>query len=445
MTTIVLIVLLLVFTFYSVFLALKLETGIIPDEPYRFEVTQYFTNTWGIPQDVPIAEEYGENLQRNPYLGYWIFARTLNIYNLIIPTAEERQTLVFLRIINVVFSLGTVILCFFISKELIKKKWWQLLPVFLLTNTLMFVFLSGGVSYDNPANFFCAAGILFLVRVLKNKSFEKNSMGWIIFILLASLVKYAVLPLALIMFIVWLVFTVKNKMKISISQLKSIKSLSLLFIMIALLIAVGGLYGVNLVKFQSITPSCRDTFSADICQNTPYAIRLKELGLPEKLSLLEAFKRGYPEPIRYTFFTWIPEMIKRIFGIMAHKNYFPIGTAYFQIALLWVIILGVRYWKKPEFTTTSLLGIFVFYALALIYINYNTELVYGFDKYVALQGRYIFLVVTIGFSLLSLALTHVSNKTIKLGTAAFLVLLFLYGGPIRFFWYYHSVFADWFI
>jgi len=444
-TNFILVVLLLVFTFYTVLIAVRLENGIIPDEPYRFEVSQHFAVTWGIPVDVPIAVYYGENLRRNPYLGYWIFGRALNIYQLISPFATDRQELVFLRLVNMIFALGTVLYGFFISKELIENKWWQLLPVFLMTNTLMFVFLSGGVSYDNPTNFVCAAGILYLIRSLKNKQFITNSIRWMIFILLGSLIKYSILPLVLIMFIVWIIFTIKNRKTIKVDQIKGIKPISMVVILAVLVILVVLLYGINLFKFQSFTPACQDTFSAEICEATPYAIRQQELGLPEKLSLLEAFKRGYPEPIRYTFFTWIPEMIKRVFGIMAHNNYFPISTSYFQIALLWIIFLAFRYWRNPEYTSIGLLGIFIAYALSLIYINYNTELVFGFDKYVALQGRYIFPVLIIGYTLLTLTLIKVSNKLIKYGTLGLLVILFLYGGPIRFLQYYHSVFTDWFI
>jgi len=442
---IVLIVLLVVFTFYATFLALKLKRAIVPDEPYRFEVSQHFATTWGIPDDVAVAEYYGEDLHRNPYLGYWIFARIINIQDLIAPSGGERQTLVFLRMANVLFALGTVLYGFFISKELIKHKWWRLLPVFLVTNTLMFVFLSGGVSYDNPTNFFCAASLFYLIRVLNKKSFLSNTLGWVIFILIGSLIKTTVLPLALVMVVVWLIFVLKNRKEITLSGVKDWKTICLFIILVIVLAFIIGLYGVNVIKFQSLTPACRDTFSTEICQATPFAIRQKELGLPEKLSVLEAFKRGYPEPIRYTFDSWIPEMMKRIFGIMAHKNYFPIATSYIQIALLWVLFLGARYSKKPGDIFLSLLGIFSFYTLTLIAINYNTELVYGFDKFVALQGRYIFPVITIAVVLIAIILTKVQHKLTRFVTAGVLIVLFLYSGPIRFLWYYSSVFADWFI
>jgi hypothetical protein len=78
-------------------------------------------------------------------------------------------------------------------------------------------------------------------------------------------------------------------------------------------------------------------------------------------------------------------------------------------------------------------------------INYDTELAYGFYKYVALQGRYLFPVISIGFVLVTYAIEQVKNKFVQLSTVMALVVLFLYSGPIRFIWYHDSVFANWFV
>lgn len=218
---ILLVLILSVFSFYSIFLALNLNTGYIPDETYRFEVSKAFSETWGIPDDVPITLETGEDLHRNPYLGYWLFGRVLYIYQQINPSASIRQELVALRIVNGLFALGTAILTYFISKELIKNKWYQLLPVFMLTNTLMFVFLSGGVSYDNPTNFVCALGLLFFIRVLNHKDFAMNSLGWMISIGIGTLIKHSVLPLAVILFVIWIVYIIRNRKWILLPDLRN--------------------------------------------------------------------------------------------------------------------------------------------------------------------------------------------------------------------------------
>ncbi|MDY6994341.1 MAG: phospholipid carrier-dependent glycosyltransferase, partial [Pseudomonadota bacterium] len=351
-----------------------------------------------------------------------------------------------LRMVNSLFALGTVIITYLISKELIKNKWWQLLPVFMLTNTLMFVFLSGGVSYDNPTNFVCALGLLFFIRVLNHKDFTMNSLGWMISIGIGALIKHSVLPLAAILGIIWIVYMIRNKSKIQCPDLRNNPSF---FVLAAILLIVLGfniyLYGVNLIKFQSIRPSCYDTFSKEICDNSVFVKRHNEMALPEKLTIITAFQKGYPEPIRFLFEWWIPEMIKRVFGIMGEKDYFPIIISYFKIAFYWMFFLGFRYIKKPSFKTVALSSIVGFYALVLFIMNYNSELAYGFYKFVALQGRYIFPVISIAFVLSTYILTKVTNKYLQIGTLVATIALFLYGGPIRFFWYYDTVFKNWFI
>lgn len=138
-------------------------------------------------------------------------------------------------------------------------------------------------------------------------------------------------------------------------------------------------------------------------------------------------------------------MIKRVFGIMGENDYFPIVISYFQIAFYWLLFLGFRYIKKPSFKTIALSSIFGFYALVLMIMNYNSELAYGFYKFVALQGRYIFPVISIAFVLSTYIFTKVSNKLIRIATLIAIIALFLYGGPIRFLWYSDSVFTNWFV
>ena len=443
----VLILLLAIFSAYSIFIATNLQTAVIPDETYRFEVATYFADTLGIPKDVPIAYSSGDNLQRNPYLGYWLYGRAINVVHLFQPAATEWQTLVALRIFNWLFALGTVIFIYGLSQALIADKWWQLLPVFMLTNTLMFVFLSGGVNYDNPTVFACSAAVYFFVRMLKKEKFIANSFAWAIFIAIACLMKYSILPLALVMGIIWLIYFFKNRKKLPIEPIKKWHwgMIALLVAFSALVLMNIALFGINLVKFHAFTPDCIDTFPQEVCDSSFFGMRHNEMALPEKLSVIDAFRQGHPEPIRYFFDEWIREMLKRIYGIMGEKNYFPINIAYFHVAFFWILLLGFRYIKKLDFVKLSLVITFGFYTFVLVAMNYNSELIYGFNKYVALQGRYLFPVIGIGYVLVTYILTQTSNKILRWATLAGLIGLFLYSGPIRFIWYYGSVFADWFI
>lgn len=438
-------ILLMIFAGYTTFLSINLRPDIVPDEPFHFSVSLTFTRTWGVPENIPAAEAQGIYIPQNPYFAYWLNARILNLFDAFNVRSDSQSRLIFLRLFNSMISLGTVIFTFLSAKELIKNKWWQLLPVFVLTNTLMFVLLSAGVSYDNPANMFSSAALYCLIRVLNRKDFVSNSLGWWILISLGTFTKETVLPLPLIMTVVWVIFIIKNHSQIKIKTVVRPKSIFLLVMLIILLGLNLSIYGVNIARHRRITPTCSDYFTPEFCQTTGFAQRRAELALPQKPNVFQAFRQGYPEPIRYAFDTWVRSMLMKTFGIMGgQQSYYPISITYYHILLFWMLVLGVRYIKKPGFNILSLAAIIGFYSLVLFIKNYDIELAYGFYE-VALQGRYIFPVISIIFTLFSYGLRTVPNKNIRYITLAVVILLFIYGGPIRFIWYFDSIFVNWFI
>ena len=436
--------LVLLFAAYAVYMAFNLQRDIVPDEPYHFAISQSFSDTWGIPEEVTAANSIGVYARRSPYLAYWIYGRALNLLDLVRLDASPWQTLVYLRLVNVAFSIGTVVFTYLFSKKLIKHKWWSLLPVLALTNTLMFVLLSGGVSYDNLTNFLSIAGLYFLLRVLEKKDFLLNSLGWLILISFGALAKETILPLALAMFVVWVIFIIKHRSDIQLKPFRSFWSVTLLVLLALVIAANVALYGLNLLQHASLTPSCEDYYTKEFCDNTPFAQRREELALDDEPNLIQAFRRGYPEPIRYAFDTWIRAMLMKIFGIMGgQQSYYPIGIAYFHILFYWYLALAIRFFKKTSFKIYSLISIFGFYALTLFIKNYDIELAYGFIQ-VALQGRYIFPVIGIAYGLAAYGLMKVPFKWVRWATLVATLLLFLYGGPIRFIIYNQTVFLDWF-
>lgn len=147
-----LLVLLLVFLAYSVFIAIRLDTGISPDEPAHFIFSKHYSTTWGKPPDTLETYSQGWYIEQNPFLYYWTNGRIINLTQLINPSVTDATLLLILRLLSSLYSTGTLIFLYLLSKLIIHKAWWRLLPVFLLSNTLMFVLLSGGVNYDNLAN-----------------------------------------------------------------------------------------------------------------------------------------------------------------------------------------------------------------------------------------------------------------------------------------------------
>ena len=432
-TKIVFSVLLLLFMAQSLFFAFRLKTGIIPDEPAHFTFSQHFSTTLGIPPDTYKTYSWGWYIEQNPFLYYWINGRIINLVTFLQPAATDSQLLTLLRVTNVFYALGTLLFCYMLSREVIKHRWWSLVPVFLITQTLMFVFLSAGVNYDNLANLLSMAGLYFLIRVFNHYNFLNNSLSWMISIALGTLVKYPILPLALAMGIAWLVFTVTQRDKIFPLKFSGSKTTIAMFVLILLLIGNLSIYGVNLVRYQSLTPDCNEILLESQCEISPYFRRAQETANKPRLTISESLAEGFPNPIRYSAVDWVWNMLMRTYGIIGHQTYFPLRLiSFYHLLFYWVFILSwinLLHWRRLSYINLSMLGIIIFYALVLLITNYQSELTYNFQQ-IALQGRYIFPVIGPIYILLTTVIRRTPIKLLRWGTLVFLLGLTSLGGSL---------------
>ena len=442
---IVFLLILAIFIAFSIFISLRLKAGIAPDESGHFLFSKLFSVTWGIPKDSAESISTGWVIKGRPFVYYWVNGRMINIINLLHPSITDSQLLTVLRLTNVFYSTTAMILLYLTSKELIKNRWLQILPVFLLANTLMWVFLSGAVNYDNMANMFCFAAVLFFVRAYKWDDFQKNSLLWISMIALGCLVKYTILPFAVLMALMWL-FTGKLKQQFAgFKNAWNVKTGILTLVAGILTLSVIILYGSNLINYRSLTPVCMDALDSGTCALDPMAARYHEQALPEKLSILESIRQGYPNPLEYIFYSWIPKMLVRIHGILGHLIYYPSHIIIvFYLLYVWYSMLGFKYFENSKVLSRGLALLLLLYAGILLLMNYNSELVYGF-KNIAMQGRYIFPVIGIATILMTRILEFVKSKTVLWLTVSMTILLFFVSGPIKFLVHSQTIFIDWFI
>lgn len=438
-------IILLIFLSFSVYMALNLKPGIIPDEPAHFAFSRHFSSTWGLPPDNADTFNLGIYIEQNPFLYYWINGRIINLIDLIKPGATEWQTLVTLRIINVIFATGTVLICFLLSKELIKHPWWQLIPVFLLTNTLMFVFLAAGVNYDNLANLLTMAGLLFFTQVFTREDFIINSSIWMIFISLGTLVKYTILPLALAMGIAWLIYIFIHRKEVFPVHFYGVKTLLLLLMLFTLFTGNFLIYGINLIRYEGLLPECEEILLESQCALSPLEQRYQEKAIKPKMTIRESIEKGYPNPFSYAVNTWVHNMLLRTFGMIGHQSYFPLELVrYYKILFYSAVLMGLFFLKPKSALTYSLVGISIFYALVLLYSNYNNELLYGFI-HIGFQGRYIFPVIGPIFVLFTLITKNIPVRLLRVAFLGFTLGLFFIGGPITILLKYQAVFSSWFI
>lgn len=423
--TIILGVLLLVFIYSAAFFALKLRQGIIPDEPEHFILSKHFATSWGIPADAPVTYAFGPVVQR-PMAFYWINGRALNLLEIFSPNPSEREMLVSLRLMGVFYSALAVFYCYFLAGEILKSKWWQLLAVFMLTNTLMFVFLSGGVNYDNLSNLCAFAGIYYLVSVLKSKPFYLNSLAWMTWIGLGTLSKITILPLAAIMAAIWIFYIAKKRTQINL-QIRPNFSTGLLTALFVIVTVINfSTYGISLLKNRAIFPECRQILTEEQCTNGVTAQRSSKENLPEKLTLLSVIRDGYPDPIEWFLDFWIARISVMNYGIFGHLYYFPdITITFFRLFFILMLVIAIRYWEKPDIALGSLLTLTVFYTLVLLQTNYQAELISGF-KHIAIQGRYIFPVIGIIYILMVHYLSQPPNTFARRSIIYFVLILFLW-------------------
>lgn len=449
-TKIVLVAVLLIFLVSSLFIALRLRstlTGIIPDESAHFIFSKQFSSTLGIPSDTAETYVWGWYIKQNPFLYYWINGRIINLLKWISPGITDLQLLISLRVVNVLYAFTTVIFCYFLSKEVLKHKWWRLLPIFLLTHTLMFVFLAGGVNYDNLANMLSMISLYFFVKAFKNQDFLKCSLAWLVFLGTGTLVKYTLLPLALAMVIAWLVYVILRRKAIFPLRFDVNKTAVLIVMLALLMIGNAAIYGVNILRYGTLLPPCEEILLESQCDLSGFERRYREMALDSKLTIKESISEGYPPPLRYLTVDWVYHMLMRTFGMISHEAYFPQQIIlYLRILFYWTALLSVfnlMYYHKLSSITLSFVWITFFYACVLFVQNYNSELVYGF-KQIALQGRYIFPVIGVIYILFTKVLQHTPFRSLRWATLAFTVALFLYAGPVTMLRGYFSFLDGWF-
>ena len=433
---IILIVQLVVFFLFGLYISLNIKFGIGPDEHYHLYVAQAYSKVWGVPENTPETYQWGDITSAN-FLAHWINGRLLNMNFLKVDEIH------LLKIFNLLTSVGTLFLFYKLTGYVIKEEKYRTIPVILLANTLMFQFLSGMINYDNLTNFFAVLSIIYFVKIFKEPKEIKNYVLWAVFTCLGALTKYTIFPLALIEFILILVILIKEKVKFNIKEKKF--WLYLLLVLIFLLPVVL-LYGKNIVTYKHLFPRCEEIMTVEQCMNS--GVFRRDYGQSAGIKLLSkegigmVFSRRW-NPVKY-FLKWSWEMNHRIYGIMAHKDMFMPHNLHLTFAIYPIsfVFLFLKDLKKKEKLDIYLLIVLLFYTFVLAFVqNYPTYLNRN-GVIFALQGRYIFPVIFIYYTLLVKYIGEIKNKYVRILFFVILITMFLLS-CIPFFLL--SVTPDWFV
>ncbi|MEM4397716.1 MAG: glycosyltransferase family 39 protein [Candidatus Woesearchaeota archaeon] len=126
------------------------------------------------------------------------------------------ENLVIARLINIFFTLASVIVFYFLLKRLFEKEEFALLGAFLFSINPMYVFFSHNIDVVNPGIFFMLLGALFYVRwhkeQVKNKKYSFLVLS-LLFVMLASITKYTFVVIGIPMFFTFPFKDVFNEIK----------------------------------------------------------------------------------------------------------------------------------------------------------------------------------------------------------------------------------------
>jgi 4-amino-4-deoxy-L-arabinose transferase-like glycosyltransferase len=274
---------------------------------------------------------------------------------------------------------------------------------------------------------FAVFSILFFVRAIKNVGNWRSIFLMLIVLSLGTLTKFTITPLAFILVLLIAIYIIKHWK----SYKQGFKGSVLYFLIpICILLALNfGVYGINLIRYQSLTPKCLDVLTYEQCLENGVFVRDNEWIPAEEVRFFDmVFSGERIDPVRYMgLWTW--EMAKRIYGIMGDSSLFasniilPFYLFFFLIAL----ILGILNWKDFSKESKYITYVTVFYLLILLFVqNYNMYLKRGYPT-LALQGRYMFPVISSSYVLFVLVLNSIEKKWLKGLIFVSLILLFVIG------------------
>jgi len=422
---------LLYFIIFGIFMA---HTAGQPDQaPHRYYSLRY-SETWGIPE-----EDFNKPyvISGQPYLAYWLNGAVNKVFRMLFPASQLRSDLLW-RLVSVILSTFTVFYLYKLGKKATGNPYAGVLAAFFLSNTLMFVFMSGGISYDNLMNLASMAAIYHLVCLYKKEDFLRHTSQIGIWVVVGALSKEQFLLMTLIIFLAWLYFLVRNFRNLKLEVNPS--NIALSVVMLAALGLFIGLYGVNLIRYGMPTPACYQVKGIGNCGAFSYRSEFySQFSLPGLWYRRDTFQN----PINYAFEFWIPLIIRSTWGIFSHNTFMPkLSTALHSVLLLWTFTCLARYWKNKDDVANILIYIIVTFVGFMFFYNYKQDVEYDFRHY-AVAGRYLFPSIGALLTLMIYYFSKLRSLFLKRLTIIIATLIYFGGGLWMFLSRYSEVFIHW--
>ncbi len=469
--------LLIAFGVKACWFALRISPAIPPDEITWFGISRLFSQSLLPPADSPASYQFGL-ITHVPTLYFWLMGRLLscNVFGL--------PDLVFLRLWNVPLAFGILHYGWHLLRRTGCGAEVRLLFLVLMTNTLMFTFLAGTVSYDNLANMLAAAA-LYYGCVFHLDRRPEDLLLCLVCLGLGGLTKISYLPFAFLLVVGGLIYERRhlNRLPAACQRLarEARPLLWSLFLAVLVLFALNlKLYGGNLLAYHRLQPPMDKVVGLEAALQ--YRIFARDYIVHQykegKISLAEAIRmtqrikhegdrngalyllqqaredkmrlqqtrRPVERLDRFHYgVAWLELMTHRIVGIMGHQVLFKRDAElvpYYLVAIV-AVVLGIRCVAAKDLGGMAPLLLFVAAGYALILmqlVNYKSYHGSGAIA-LALQGRYIFPVLVPAYGLTAHALSARGPRLWRWLALAVVAVIFI---PGEFPWFLQHADASWF-
>ena len=413
------------------------------DEEYHVGVIQIYAQQWSpfLTVQPPGSETFGSLVSEPSYLYHYLMSFPYRLLTTI--TDSFAAQVIILRLLNIGLFVAALIA---FRKVMLRVVPASLAHVSLGLMVLVPVvpYLAGQVNYDNALILAVALLMTVLFKLIddaRKRVVSVKSWAYLIALVgLGSLIKYTMLPIAVVAIVCYGVFFYRawrgawGTLTVALRKQWGSHSRPLKALLIILVVLSAGLftykYGTNVVKYGSPVPKCHHVLNETQCMNFG----------PWQRNALMAETKGYvdPNPVAYGF-TWVEDLTMRLFFTLSGKDQgyatrmpLPIPIAAASIAALGGLVclaFRLRLLRDPSILVCT--AVTVSYAAALFLLdNYPQYLQTG--QPVAINGRYFIPLLPLMLAVLGRAYMAVLAEHRRLQTvlADLMLICFLQGGGV---------------
>lgn len=381
------------FIFQAVYMATVTKPGISPDEPWHLGFIQLFTQNGFLPfiHDQSGFYWLGESVH-TPFIMYHYL---LSLPYHLLQHASTAFAVVSLRLINIGLAVASLYVVVKLANRLHIPRFVRNLSIFMLVNTLMFVFLSSSINYDNLFVLVALISFYLLLGLLKTFN-ARDFLGLMALIPLGLLTNINFLPIALALAIIVFVLFASNHTRNGsmvrnfVVTHRSWRLYLVYAVAILVILLFAQRYITNVVQYHTFAPACDKVNSLAQCDQYPVFHR--------NMLLYNSPKPAIGLSVQAYAAKWIGFMGRTTFGILAQQDLLPsiLIRKWWPILLLISAVAFARKFSPRRRQVLLLLCVTAFYVAVLFAINYRGYQETGVSG-IAVQGRYMFAFLPILF------------------------------------------------